>query len=268
MKRYIVIGEIVLILLLTGLILLDFTGVGRENRKQYKEIDHISGDATPEVVSVAPLDGKDPYVYHVEGDKLVGPTPTSTPTPTPTPTLSPEEKYIRDGIERAYACTIPESIAFAEVKDYLSIRREPDGGAPRLGVMNPGDSCLVESVNGEWAYVKSGSILGYCLVEYLIRGEDAKQYAKEHVVYKATIIGPVNMRSEPTTQKDNVIATLEVGQVVTAKTPALRSDGDPTTPLFTEVELSDGRTGYIATNLAEITYSWPVAHIIDDRKKQ
>ena len=102
MKRYIVIGEIVLILLLTGLILLDFTGVGRENRKQYKEIDHISGDATPEVVSVAPLEGKDPYVYHVEGDKLVGPTPTSTPTPTPTPTLSPAEVY--PGRHRAGLC--------------------------------------------------------------------------------------------------------------------------------------------------------------------
>jgi hypothetical protein len=76
------------------------------------------------------------------------------------------------------------------------------------------------------------------------------------------------MRSEPTTQKENVLATLEVGQTVTAKTPALRSDGDPTTPLFTEVELKDGRTGYIATNLAEITYFWPVAHIIDDRKSQ
>ena len=271
MKRYIVVGEIVVIAVLIGLILLDFTGVGRKNRKQLSKIDHLPPSATPGV-DVAPQIGDgDTVIYHKNGDELVPPTPTPTPTPippTPTPTLTPEEQVIQDAIDKAYSISIPGGIAFANVTDYLSIRREPDGNAGRLGLMNPGDSCIVESINGDWAYVKSGSVKGYCRADLLIRGMEGEEYAKEHVVYHATITGNVNVRSEPTTQEDNIIAALEIGKIVKAITPALRSKNDPTTPLFIQVELEDGRTGYIASNKADITFSWPVGHAIDDTKEQ
>lgn len=271
MKRTIVIGEIVLIALLIGLILLDFTGVGRKNRKQLSKIDHLPASVTPGVDVVPQIDDDNTVIYHKNGDELVPPTPTPTPTPippTPTPTLTPEEQKIQDAIDKAYSISIPGGIAFANVSDYLSIRREPDGNAARLGLMNPGDSCIVESINGDWAYVKSGEVKGYCRADLLIRGMDGEEYAKQHVVYNATIMGNVNVRSEPTTQEDNIIATLEVGKIVRAITPALRSKDDPTTPLFIMVELEDGRTGYIASNKADITYHWPVGRAIDDRKEQ
>jgi hypothetical protein len=268
MKRYILVGEILLVILLIGLIFTDFTGVGRKTRKQYNAIDHIAPSTTPGVISVAPLSEDDPLVYHKDGDELVAPTPTPTNTPTPTPTLSPEEQYIKNEIDKAFACSVPGNIAFAEVDDYLSIRREPDGNSTRLGLMNNGDSCLVESVDGEWALVKTGGVTGYCLSRLLIRGADAEAYAREHVIYTATVTGAVNVRSSPTTQAENVIAALSVGDIVTAKTPAVRSNNDPTTLLFIEVELKDGRTGYIASTKAEITYSWPVGRAIDDRKEQ
>ena len=51
-------------------------------------------------------------------------------------------------------------------------------------------------------------------------------------------------------------------------TPVVRSDNDPTTPLFIEIELKEGQNGFIASNLADITYYWPVGHEIDDRKEQ
>ncbi|MBO4325072.1 MAG: SH3 domain-containing protein [Lachnospiraceae bacterium] len=270
MKRWIVVGEIVIIGILITLLFLDFTGIGRKNRKQLSAIDHVSGNGTPGAEVITPM-SEDPIVYHKEGDVLVPPSPTPTPTPTPlppTPTLSPEEQIIQDGINKAYAISIPGGIAFANVSDYLSIRREPDGTSARLGLMNPGDSCIVESVNGDWAYVKSGAVKGYCRADLLIRGLEGEEYAKEHVVYIATVLSPVNVRSEPTTQEDNIISSLDAGAIVTAKTPALRSKGDETTPLFIEVELKDGRTGYIASNKADITYMWPVGHAIDDTKEQ
>lgn len=271
MKRYILAVEIVVIALLLVLITLDFTGVGRKQRQQYKEIDHISPKATPGIVSLAPLNGQDKDIWRKDGDELVPPTPTPTPTPippTPTPTLTPEQQKLKDQIDAATAYTIPEGIAFADVSDYLSIRREPDGNAARLGIMNPGDSCIVESVDGEWAYVRSGTVKGYCKASFLIRGDAGVQYAKEHIVYTVTITGNVNVRSEPTTQEDNVFTSLEIGKVVTARTPAVRSKDDPTTPLFIEIELIDGRTGYIASNKATITSGWPTGKPIDDRKTQ
>ncbi|MBO4281275.1 MAG: SH3 domain-containing protein [Lachnospiraceae bacterium] len=269
MKRYVLFGEIALIILLVGLILLDFTGIGRSIRKQYNAIDHIPPSVTPAIVSVVPLSEEDPSaIYHKDGDQLVGPTPTPTDTPTPTPTLSPEEQYIKNAIDKAFACSVPGNIAFANVDDYLSIRREPDGNSVRLGLMNPGDSCLVESVDGEWAYVTSGTVKGYCVARLLLRGPEGEAYAREHVIYTATVTGVVNVRSSPTTQAENVITSLNVGDVVTAKTPAVRSDNDPTTLLFIEIELKDGTTGYIASSKADITYSWPVGREIDDRKEQ
>ncbi len=268
MKRYVVIGELVIIGILIALILMDFTGVGRKTRKQYNEIDHSAGTDLSEVVSVAPLDDGDPYVYHKDGDQYIAPTNTPTPTPTPTPTLSPEEQIIKNGIDEAYAYTIPNNIAFADVTDYLSIRREPSGDSARLGLMNDGDSCIVQALDGEWAYVKSGTVSGYCLAKHLIQGKEATQYAKEHVVYTATVTGNVNVRSTPTTLEDNVVSYLSPGDTVNARTPALRSDGDSTTPLFIEVEYQEGKFGYIASNKATISYSWPVGRAIDDRKVQ
>ena len=134
--------------------------------------------------------------------------------------------------------------------------------------MNDGDSCIVQALDGEWAYVKSGTVSGYCLAKHLIQGTEAQQFAKEHVVYTATVIDTVNVRSTPTTLEDNIVSYLSPGKQVVAKTPALRSAGDATTPLFIEVEYQDGKTGYIASNKATISYSWPVARAIDDRKAQ
>lgn len=267
-RRYLVIGEIVLIGLLVVLLLLDFTGVGRRNRRKYNQIDHVSPAAEPGVVTVDPLGSDDSVIYHQVGDKLVPPTPTPTATPTPTPTLSPEQQMLKNAMDEAFDYTIPKNIAFADVEGYLSIRREPDGNAPRLGLMNPGDSCILEFVDGEWAYVRSGSVKGYCKANLLIMGEAAAQYAAEHVVYTATVTGNVNVRREPTTLEDNVITSLEIGAVVTAKTPAVISKNDSTTPLFIEIELKDGTIGYIASNKADITFSWPVGRVIDDRKEQ
>lgn len=268
MKRYVLLGEIVAIIILVLLILLDFTGVGRSTRKQYNGVDHLPPTGSPGAVTLAPASGDNGIIYHKQGDELVPPTPTPTNTPTPTPTLTPEERYIKDAMDKVANVSVPGNIAFADVTDYLSIRREPDGNSTRLGLMNPGDSCLVESVEGDWAYVKSGTVTGYCLVKHLIRGADGEAYAREHVRYKAVVNAPVNARSRPTTQEDNILKTLAVGDVMNVITPVVRSDNDPTTPLFIEIELKEGQNGFIASNLADITYYWPVGHEIDDRKEQ
>ena len=269
MKRTILIGEIVIIAVLIALILMDFTGIGRKNRKQLNAIDHLSPMGTPGADIISQPD--DSLIYHRVGDELVPPPPPPTPTPippSPTPTLTPEQKVIQDAIDKAYAISIPGGIAFADVQDYLSIRKEPDGSATRLGLMNPGDSCIVDSISGDWAYVTSGAVKGYCKAELLIRGPEGEQYARDHVIYYATVTDNVNVRKEPTTLEDNVITSLATGTIVTAKTPAVRSKNDETTPLFIEVELKDGTVGFIASNKAEITYSWPVGRAIDDRKEQ
>lgn len=165
--------------------------------------------------------------------------------------LSPE---VQNRYDAAVNYTIPENIAFANVQESLSIRKSPDGESEQIGIMYPGNYCIIESVDGEWAKVKTGSVTGYSRVKYLIRGEDAVAYAKTHVTCTVKSTANVNLRSSATTQEDNIITTVTAGKSFPVTNPAVISE-DPTTPLFVELTY-EGKTAYMAMSLAKLTYSW------------
>lgn len=165
--------------------------------------------------------------------------------------LSPE---VQDRYDAAVNYTIPENIAFANVQESLSIRKSPNGESEQIGIMYPGNYCIIESVDGEWAKVKTGSVTGYSRVKYLIRGEDAVAYAKAHVICTVKSTANVNIRSSATTQEDNIITTVTAGKSFPVTNPAVISE-DPTTPLFVELTY-EGKTAYMAMSLAKLSYSW------------
>ncbi len=159
-----------------------------------------------------------------------------------------------DRYEAALEYDIPENIAFANVNESLSVRKSANGESEQIGIMYPGNYCIVESVDGEWAKITTGSVKGYCRVKYLIRGDEAVEYAKKHVKCTVKTTGNANIRSGATTQEDNIITTVTPGKEFSV-TNAVVFSKDPTTPFFVEISY-EGKTAYLAMSLAKLNYTW------------
>jgi len=199
---------------------------------------------------------------------LVDGGPDAELTPSATPSVTPGGSYMTDderkvaalsaeNLARYRAATnysVPEKIAFAKVTDSLSVRAKADGESKQVGILYPYNYCIVESVDGEWAKITSGSISGYCRVSYLITGEEAVMYAREIVQCTAKATSSANIRSAPTTKEDNKVGTSKKGNTYKVSKAAVLSD-DPDAPLFVEIEY-DKSTAYIAMGMVEISYGW------------
>ncbi len=174
-------------------------------------------------------------------------------------------KEVMDLYQSAVSYDIPKNIAFANVRDSLSIRKEANGDSKQIGIMYPGNYCIVESVEGEWAKVKTGSVSGYCRVKYLIRGEEAVDYAKKHVACTALTTANVNIRSGATTMESNILTSVGSGKKYTVITPAVLTD-DPDAPLFVEISY-DGGKAYLAMGKVKLSYSWTAGKTYAEKVK-
>lgn len=189
-------------------------------------------------------------------------------TGTVTPSVTPGGSYMTDDERKVAALsaenlaryraattyTVPDNIAFAKVTDSLSVRAKANGEAKQVGVLYPYNYCIVESVEGEWAKITSGSISGYCRVAYLMTGEEAVMYAHEIVQCTAKATSSANIRSAPTTKQDNKVGTTKKGSTYKVTKAAVLSD-DPDAPLFVEIEYGN-TIAYIAMGMVEISYGW------------
>ncbi len=219
--------------------------------------ESVLGDESNNVTdTVTPEEGEQSNGGEMTGDEVSGgDTPDSGDgeggNPEEDDKLSPEVQAIYDEVMNY---TIPENIAFANVQESLSIRKSADGESKQIGILFPGNYCIVESVDGEWAKVTTGKVSGYCRVKYLICGDAAVTYAKEHVICTVKTKANANIRSSATTLEANILMTVTPGTSFNVITAAVVSE-DPTTPLFVEIAY-EGKTAYLAMSLANISYSW------------
>ena len=72
-----------------------------------------------------------------------------------------------------------DNLGIAKVDDNLNVREKADGDSDLVGKMRKNSACEILETDGEWAYVKSGSVKGYVKAEYLLTGEEAIERAKE-----------------------------------------------------------------------------------------
>ena len=100
--------------------------------------------------------------------------------------------------QKAKTPVIPDGIAFANVEESLSIREKASASSKQVGILYPNNYCIVESVDGDWAKITSGSVKGYCRSSYLVTGAEAVRYAQETMVCRAVTKSGVNVRSAPT----------------------------------------------------------------------
>ena len=251
--------EVVVIAVLVLLLAVKFQHKTEQN-KWLEEGEHGVAEVSEDGKTIKTPDGR--IIIVNDGTEPTGkPEPHGEATPTPASYMTEEERKVAalsaDDLARyraAISYEVPENIAFAKVQESLSVREKADGDSKQVGTLAPYNYCIVESVEGEWAKITSGSISGYCRASYLMMGEEAVLYAKETVQCKATTRTSANIRSAPTTTQDNVVGSAKKGNTYNVTKAAVLSD-DPDAPLFVEIENGD-KLAYIAMGLVTISYGW------------
>lgn len=94
-----------------------------------------------------------------------------------------------------------DNLGIADVDNHLNIRTGAGTNYGIVGKLPKDAGCYIYSIdeNG-WAKISSGGVKGYVSTEFLIMGDEAKEYAKEVGFFAATVTtNTLNVREEPTT---------------------------------------------------------------------
>lgn len=92
------------------------------------------------------------------------------------------------------------NLGIAQVDNHLNVRDKAGEDGELVGKMTKNAACEILSVEGDWAYIKSGKVEGYVHTDYLLTGEAAKAKAQE-VVYTVAKVNTqtLKVREQPST---------------------------------------------------------------------
>jgi len=176
------------------------------------------------------------------------------------------EENVEDTTELFSKVSVPEGIAFANVTDALNIRKGPSTNYSRVGKLGKNAYCIVESVENGWAKITSGSVKGYCSTEYLIMGDEAVKLAESLGTLTATVnrgIKNLNVRSNPDTTADNVIAKVSGGESFKVVKEVVISKNDPEAKTFVQIEWNTDAAkdaeAYVSSDFVTVAYKYKEA---------
>ena len=153
-------------------------------------------------------------------------------------------------------------LAIANVDKYVNVRDVPSTDGKILGKIYNGAVAHVINVAGEeddWFHVTSGNVEGYIKAEYFIYGNDAAEVIEDYVTRYAVIKATrLNVRKEATTESKR-IGYLNQGE----KAKIVENLGD-----WLKVEYSEGQTGYVSAEFADVTEEFTYAISIEEERAE
>lgn len=88
----------------------------------------------------------------------------------------------------------------ADVKDYVTVRQNPDKSSEAVGKLKKGDLATYISEEDGWYYITSGNLTGYVSKQYAYRGDEAYSIAlKTCNVYATTVGSGLRIRKSAST---------------------------------------------------------------------
>lgn len=136
------------------------------------------------------------------------------------------------------------NIAVSQVNNYVNIRSEANTESEVVGKIY--NECMadiketVETEDGKWYLIESGTVTGYIKAEYFITGDAAAQLAAQISKLSCDISeGGVRLRAEPSLESE-IVTLLFEGQTLT-----VTEEGEE----FVKVVDEDGTEGYVASEL-------------------
>ena len=145
-----------------------------------------------------------------------------------------ESKYVNKAVADIYSTTT------------LNIRKKGSINAKIVGKMKKGNIATVLKKGSEWSKVRSGNVTGYVKNQYLVFGDEIKNFAKQNVK-KVAKVQTETLRVRKKASTDSKIVTL-VSEDDKLKVKKQSDD-------WAKVKV-DGQTGYVSKDYAKVTYSF------------
>ena len=172
-------------------------------------------------------------------------TPAPTEAATATATPKPESEYANVGI----------SIA----ADYVNIRKKPNTDAEIVGKLYRGSAATIAKTEGDWVYIKSGSVSGYIMKDYLAIGYSAEKLIDEFGTKYATVTTEtLKVREEKNT--DCTVVTL-IPEDETYE--VLKEESD-----WVKIRVDGDTTGYVAKEYVKISVQFKKAVSIEEEREE
>lgn len=145
-----------------------------------------------------------------------------------------ESKYANKAVADIYSTTT------------LNIRKKGSINAKIVGKMKKGNIATVLKKGSEWSKVRSGNVTGYVKNQYLVFGDEIKNFAKQNVK-KVAKVQTETLRVRKKASTDSKIVTL-VSEDDKLKVKKQTDD-------WAKVKV-DVQTGYVSKDYAKVTYSF------------
>ena len=187
---------------------------------QYCDIQIGTGQADPEaIVAFNDTPETNGTSTTVSGSAVDGVTPEPTMEAVAAATPKPESEYANVGI----------SIA----ADYVNIRKKPNTEAEIVGKLYRGSAATIDSTEGDWVHIRSGSVTGYIMKDYLAIGYSAEKLIDDFGTKWATVTTETLRVRETQSESAKILTLLpedESYEVLKEETDwvKIRVDGDTT----------------------------------------
>ena len=179
---------------------------------------------------------------------------------------SGEKKAVIDAATEKSSLKQDEKIelAVAAPNVYLNIHTDASLGSEVIGKLYSNDVAkILQDNGGDWVKIKSGSLVGYVLGEYLVKGDEAALLSE---LVKKNVAVVDNSENEVKVHKNksekNVIMTGSQGeQIEVRENMEEESDG------WIEVATEKGK-GYVKMEDVSVTDSYPVAETAEEQQER
>lgn len=168
-----------------------------------------------------------------------------------------------DEVADASATPKPESeyanVGISIAADYVNIRKKPDTEATIVGKLYRGSAATIMKTEGDWVYIKSGSVSGYIMKDYLAIGYSAEQLIDEFGTKWATVTtDTLKVREESNT--DCKVLTL----IPMDESYEVMSQDDS----WAKIRVDGDTVGYVSKEYVNITVQFNKAVSIEEEREE
>ena len=155
-------------------------------------------------------------------------------------------------------------LAVAAPNVYLNIHTDASLGSEVIGKLYSNDVAkILQDNGGDWVKIKSGSLVGYVLGEYLVKGDEAALLSE---LVKKNVAVVDNSENEVKVHKNksekNVIMTVSQGEQI-----EVRENMEEENDGWIEVATENGK-GYVKMEDVSVTDSYPVAETAEEQQER
>ncbi len=181
----------------------------------------------------------------VSGSAVGGATPQPTVETTATSTPKPESEYANVGI----------SIA----ADYVNIRKKPSTEAEIVGKLYRGSAATISKTEGDWVYIKSGSVSGYIMKDYLAIGYSAEKLIDDFGTKWATVTTETLRVREKASESSKILDLLPGEESY----EVLREESE-----WARIRVDGDTTGYVKKDYIKISVQFKKAVSIEEEREE